>query len=294
MSGATSAWAGCVTRRRRSTGDEMSSAYGKILAPVIVPAGGWNLVINDSGGATTVTVPAGTYATVYDLGLELQGQIQAETGPPTHASDLVAITAIGQCTITSTETTSYTWGSSDSDLYEALGFAGTESVSSDVVTATSRVDHGWWPGVITRGTGSGAGVISDTGWVAENPSKSAISGSGKTREIGPTRPPYSRDLRIGLVNSTEHRDRARGPKIFLDRYRYSRLVWVPDRDDYYLATSLQSATQGDPGAPYYQDDDDAVHWWQVTLSRDPDIRRDQMRPDYAQIGLRLNAEPRAS
>lgn len=270
----------------------MSSPFGKFLAPVVVPTGGWDLVVVDAGGSSTVTVPAGAYATVYGLGLELQDQIRDLGGG--HANAIVLISAMGQCTIDDAATTAYTWASSDDDLCEALGFDGTESVSSSSVSATNTVTHAWYPGVLTRGSSDGAGVISDTGWIAENPSRSSVSGSGKTREIGPTRPPYMRDLRIGLVGSDEHRDRVRGPKILLDRFRYSRIVWVPDRDDYSLLMSIQNATQGDPGSPYFEDDDDGKNCWIVTLSRDPDIRRDQMRPDYAQIGLRLNAEPKTA
>jgi len=64
---------------------------------------------------------------------------------------------------------------------------------------------------------------------------------------------------------------------------------VPDRDD---VTVASTGTQGDPGSTSYDDDDTtSVDYWLVRLMRDPDIRRDQMRPDYAQIGLRFNAEP---
>lgn len=271
----------------------MSSAFCKFLAPITVPTGGWDLVLVDGGGSETATVPAGTYASVYDLGLELETQIQTIGG---HNNDAVEITPIGQCTITAATTLSYTWASSDSDLYEALGFAGSESVATGVVTATYYISHAWYPGVITRGSGSGAGIISDTGWLTDTGSRSGISGSGRRREIGPARPPWYRDLRIGLINSEETRDRTRGPKILLDRYRYSRLIWVPDRDNYYLDSgAIVGGDQGDPGAPYYQDDDDAtVDYWLVTLVRDPDVRQDQMRSDYVQIGLRLNAEPRSS
>jgi len=264
----------------------MSSAFCKILAPITVPTGGWDLVVVDAGGTETATVPAGDYLSMYHLGAELEDQLQAIGG---HGSDAVAISSVGQCTITSTATTSYTWASTSSDLYEALGFAGSETVSANVVTATNKVTHAWFPGTITHGTSGGAGVISDTGWIAENSSRAQISGSRKTREIGPSDPPYMRDIRIGLINSTEHRDRDRGPKILLDRYRYNRLLWVPDRDD---VTVASTGTQGDPGSTSYNDDDTtSVDYWLVRLMRDPDIRRDQMRPDYAQIGLRFNAEP---
>ena len=76
----------------------MSSSWGKFLGPITVPTGGWDWCLED--GSTTVTIPAGTYASILELCDELQTQIDGAAGI---IDVTVAVSSVGKVTITYTD-----------------------------------------------------------------------------------------------------------------------------------------------------------------------------------------------
>lgn len=260
------------------------SAFGKLLAPIVVPVGGWDFVFVDGGGPTTVTVPAATYGSALILGRALRSAIRAEGG---HAADTVEFSETGYCTMDLNGVVSITWASCDADLLTALGFAGSEAVLNDIVTGSLQHDMGWYPGVISLGTDRGVGLISDTEWQPENVAEGVVAGSGRTARVGPARPPYRRTLVFGKVSRAEMKHQSQGPICLKARWLYSDLYWYPDRAD---GTVADYGTQGDPGHPSYDTDEDCDYYL-VTVVGDPQLTQDTEHPDLWTVQVTLNAEP---
>jgi hypothetical protein len=269
----------------------MASPWGKFLAPIVVPTGGWNFVYVDSTGTQTATVAAGTYANILTLCDELHDKIEVESGADTC---VIAVTSVGIVSILITEDfDSITWASTNDDLEAALGLDGTETVSSNTITANNRHTYGWYPGVISFANGNtdtthGGGITRDSGWKPDDVTKAIISGSGKARIIGPARFPMTRTLSFGPLHRDEvFEDRSRGVVCLMDKWRTDELYWYPDRT---VGTVGSSDDQGDPGDPDYDVDADCDYWL-VTQNRASRITPAGGNPDWFNVQLVLNGEP---
>ena len=261
------------------------SAWGKFLAPVTVPAGGWVFGWNEAapGGAETVTVAAGSYATILHLVKDLSDELTAFD-----ATYGATVSSVGVVTITLESGATTDWASTDDDLEVALGFAGSESVSGTTLTASKKHRYGWYPGTISFGVTNGAGVTGDSGWIVEDQTIRSFAGSGSARLVAPARRLYTRSLRYGPIKRLEALEsRERGPAAFMDKWATDDIWWYFDRDDGVVGTY---GTQVDPGATSYDVDSDG-NYSIVTMSRQPDFTETGSNPDWFDVRLRLNAEP---
>ncbi len=258
----------------------MASQFSKFLAPVTVPTGGWDFVYNE-GDARTATIPAATYATILHLCEELQDQIDAESG----GSSTVAVTAVGIVSIEVTSLASVTWGSCSDDLLLALGYAESESIVSDTVTASLVHRFAWYPGVLSNV--GGVGLESDTDNRAGGDIARTVSGSGKGRSVGPARRNYTRALRFGAINRTEKRDKHRGPMAMEDMWLHQVLWWYFDRTDGVVGTY---GTQVDPGYPNYDEDADG-NYLKVYLDGDVLFVESTATPRWETLAFTFSIEP---
>lgn len=263
----------------------MASAYGKFLAQVTVPTGGWDLAFSTST-AESATVTAGTYGSVLSVGKELQDQLRALGGD--HTSDTVVISTtqgstLGKTTLTIAGVLSMTWASCDDGLTTLFGFDETESLSSSTVTSTNAHTHGWYPGHVSYNTGEG--IQYDSGWVADEVGVESIAGNGEMQSVGPDRLPYTRTLRFGALHRDEVVDeRDRGCACFFDRWRRVPIRWYMDREDGSVGSY---GTQGDPGA-YHNDDD--CDFYIIKVKGQP--RRTVLtHPDWFSFELTMHGQP---
>lgn len=264
----------------------MASQWGKFLAPITLSSA-WSFVFVDGGGSHTVTVAAGTYATPLHLARALRTAIRAIAGGA-HASDTVTISSTGYTTITCAGMTSVTWASCTAALKTYFGFS-SESVSGGAVTSTLAVTHGWFPGVITRGVALGEGLAEDTRWEADDVAAVAHSGAGSQHTTAPARYPYRRTLVFGLLGQAEVFDGTRGVRPLRDRRRTSEWYWYPDRDD---GTVANYGTQGDPGYPNWEDDDDCDYYIVSVLT--PPVATKLSRPDLFSVTLTLSCKAKVA
>lgn len=256
----------------------MTSPFGKFLAPIVVPTGGWAWVCD----AGTATIPAGTYATPLHLAETLEDQIISEIDTGT-----VVVSSVGITTITITGMTSVTWASCADALLTALGFDETEPVAATVVVSTSAHTHGWYPGTITEGVTGGIGISSDNSWEPEDLVEGNRSGAGQQAIVGPDRDVWSRTLMFGVIKRPEKVHPTRGPLCFgrVDKWRTKNIWWYPDRDDGVAGTY---GTQGDPAD---DDTDSDCDYYIVTVLGTPRFTPHASHPDFFTFQLRLNAEP---
>lgn len=258
------------------------SAWGKFLAKITL-SGSMSLEFDDASGTHIAKVNTLEHTTVLHLAKALQDGIDAViTG-----SSTVTVSSTGQVTIEIPGIVSVDWAASSSELYEILGFAGTETPSSDVLTATNRHTYGWYPGVITYGATRGEGLAEDSGWWPEDMVARQVAGSGAARLIAPSRMAYRRRLAFGVLHRDEVLDdRDRGVICLADRWATLPIAWYPDRDD---GTVGSYGTQGDPGA---YDSDDDCDWYSVTIAAPPRVDAGSVsHPDYFRVTLELNGEP---
>ena len=125
-------------------------AFSKWEARITVPTGGCDISVTDSGGTSTVTIPAGTYYWSSagdgsnDLPAELQSQLNADA--TLAGTFTVTISAgssgTGKLTIASTAAFSATWP--DSALRLLLGFDSSLS-SATSHTSDNHVQGLWLP-----------------------------------------------------------------------------------------------------------------------------------------------------
>lgn len=255
----------------------MSSAWGKFLAQVTVPTGGWTLDWTAAAGVTIATVPAGTYATVLHLCEALEDALVALGGA--HVTDTVTVSASGIVTITIDGITGVVWATTDDDLETALGLAGTEAPVGDVLTGTLIHAHAWYPGILSYGATRGEGITADDNPQPADDMIRQYSGSGVAQLVAPARRHYLRPLRFGLIRKAEAWHKQKGPVCLMDRWATLPLYWYPDRD---IGEVGSYGTQIDPGAPYYEGDDDG-DYHVVTVAEKPRIERNPSHPDWYSV-----------
>jgi hypothetical protein len=259
------------------------SAWGKFLAPITVPTGGWDFKIT---GEDVAVIPAATYATVLHLCAALDTVLEGID------DSTVTVSSVGIVTIMNDSMTGVDWGDCSDALLLVLGFDETESVLNSVVTANNPHTYGWYPGIISYGSTRGEGVADDSTWEPQDASVSSKAGDGTQTIIGPERLEYRRTLRFATIHKDEYNHPSRGAKRLMDLWRYSELFWYPDREDGVVGTY---GTQGDPGPTTYHDDDTldtaGSYYWLVTQNRTPRLQRNATHPDWFSIDLILNAEP---
>jgi len=272
----------------------MASPFGKFFAPITVPTGGWTLDWVASSGTSIITITAGDYADILALATQLQTQLRAlGAGPPDHTADAVQISRLGIVSIYIVAMTGQAWATTDAAFSEAFGFAETEAVASNYLVGTIPHAYGWYPGAISFGVGDGygAGIAADTGWIVADETLVTTAGSGASRIIAPARRRYTRTVRFGPLKKSEALDaRNRGPAALMDRWSTGVLRWYLDRDSADGA-SATVGTQMDPGAPEYDIDTDH-DYYKVTLIETPTITPIASNPDWFDVTLKLNAEPK--
>lgn len=256
------------------------SAFGKLLAPIVVETGGWDFTFKQGGVDKTVTIPAATYDTILEL-LDALSTVLDVLYTPT-----ITVSSIGIVVINIAEMGAMNWALTDSGFAQ-LGFTGTEAVVGTSITSTYAHHWGWYPGVPTFGSAGGVGLEDDTEWVAVEFAEGMVSGAGELAIVAPVRPPYERQLSFGAIKREEMRDRARGPICLRDRWRTKVLRWYPDRD---IGTVAAPGSQGDPGHPYYDLDEDC-DYWEVTVVGEPMLERHASHPDWIMVRVRFNSEP---
>jgi len=261
------------------------SAWGKFLAPITVPTGGWVFGFNEAapGGAATATVDAGTYATMLHLVFNLQTKLKV-----VNAAYAASVSSVGLVVVTLEAGATADWATTDDDLETVLGFDGSEAVSGSTLTATNKHQYGWYPGTISYGVANGAGVVADSGWVVEDQTIRTYAGDGSARLIAPARRLYTRSLRYGPIKRAEALEsRHRGPSALMDVWATGSVWWYFDRDDGVVGTY---GTQVDPGRTAYAIDSDGEYSI-VTMSARPDFMENSSNADFFDVRLRLNAEP---
>jgi len=256
------------------------SSFGKLLAPFVVPAGGWDFTFKQGETNRTVTIPAGTYATILELLDELEEQLDTSYTPT------VTCSSVGIVRIAITEMTAMNWALTSSGFAQ-LGFTGTEAVVSNSITSDEPHDRGWYPGTITHGAAGGVGYTGDEDWQAEHVTDGVVSGAGQLCNIGPARPPYRRTLTFGAILREEMRHKTRGPVRLRDTWGLVELRWYPDRD---VGSVARPGSQGDPGDPHY-DTDDSCDYWTVRVDGETRLTPAGSFPDYFTVSVTFNAEP---
>lgn len=250
------------------------SDFGKILASVTVPTGGYTLTWD----ADIVTVPAGTYPTALHLGEALRAAVS--TGG--YAST-ASFTPTGIFSISIAAMTSVVWAETSAGLITALGFDGDESVVSNAVTASNPHPDGWYPGTISFGAANGVGIAADTDWIPVDVADGVVAGNGQQSLIGPSRSIWERSLTFQYITRAEMQHRTRGPiALASSRWRYRELYWYPDRDD---GDCGDYGTQGDP------EDVATADYWLVTVASEPQFPSHAQRPDLFTPIVRFNGEP---
>lgn len=142
-------------------------SIGSVGVDITVPTGGWDLEYTDSeGGPLTATIAAGNY-TIAELVAAVQAAIIALTGD-VGANFTATLSAgesgTGKVTLNTTDTDwSITW--TDTDLRDALGFAGDISAVSTAQTGTKHVVGLWLPGNPSKfsmyGDGAAGSLVTD-------------------------------------------------------------------------------------------------------------------------------------
>jgi len=271
-----------------------SYPYGKLLWQVTVPTGGWDFDWTGGAGETrggrSVTIAAGTYATVLELCDALQTLIIDEG----YAASTVAVSSIGYVTITIDDTdVEEAWSTCDEDLLAVLGIGGVEAYVSDAVTGECPHTHGWYPGVASFGATNGAAPSEDSDWLDSWSVAEATSGAGLHHRVGPTRASWKRTLGWDLLHRGEVLDPLRG--VYAAGLAYcSPMRWYPDRT---LGTVDLPGTAGDPQtdgetAPGWPELDGCEEYgtgdyWPVYLAREPNRRLHQSSGLYRSARLEL-------
>jgi hypothetical protein len=262
------------------------SDFCKFLFPMTIATGGWDFATSRG----TVTVPAGTYSTGLELWGELEDQLDTDLAS---VEWTLSVSTEGIATVSGDD--GWTWSATDTDasLKDYFGFTGSETVASqglnEVLTSTKQHKFGWYPGVITYGTGEGDGIEDDTKWQADDVDNIGYAGTGAQRRVGPARNPYRRRLRFGLIHYDEaFGDKGRGPSDFKDAWQKLKFRFYPDRDDGTVATP---GDRGDPGPGTYDVDGDE-EYWRCSLVKDGIVlTKNDRNPDYWSVQIELNCEP---
>jgi hypothetical protein len=261
------------------------SAWGKILAPVVVPAGGWLWSWATGLDATNLaTIPAGTYGTILSLAEALETELDKLAG------STVEISSTGIASVKSNYLTAVHWASCADALLSTLGYSEDETITlpdttSATITATSRHRYGWYPGVLSHGAARGEGLAGDSAWQVADEVGRIVSGAGRMRALAPSRRRYTRTLRWAAIRRSEYEDQYRGPSLLEEHGATRSLRWYPDRAD---GVCDNQGTQGDPASSR---SDAAGYYWLVTLTEPPAVEWSSQYPDLCSVQLVLNGEP---
>lgn len=264
------------------------SIYSKWVWPIVVPTGGYDFVFEQSG-SYTATVPAATYASIFELCSALQTAINTVILGPDW---VVEVSSAGIVRVTSDNGAdwSLTYGSTDDALESILGLAGTETTTNEgggeyTIYATSTHLYGWYPGVISFGSTAGAAHTDESDWVPSWPRAEGVSGSGQMRRVLPSRPPWTRVVGWDLLLDDEILDPDRGIHAMATQAVQSTVRFYPDRD---VGTVATPGTQGDP-----HDDprDSETDYWLCYLDADLDWQLHGMSGAYRQLTLTIHGEP---
>ena len=257
------------------------SAWPKLIWQITIDSTNQTFGWDETGiGAKTADITAGSYATILELLAELKTQMDAAGG----ITFTLTVSATGQVTITGDAAWTWTAATTDDGLEAILGLDGTESVASNILTPTDAHTHGWYPGVTSFGSASGASPSSDTDWTPEWPAAEAVAGSGALRRIAPSRARWVRTVGWDLLTDDECLDVDRGVQA-LARAWTVPIRWYPDRD---IGTVASPGTQADP-----QDDpdDENADYWLVWLVEPPGWQLHAQSGAYRSVELVLHGEP---
>ena len=259
------------------------SNWGKYLAEIVVPTGGWVFGYN-RGGAATVTITAGTKPSILELCDELNDLLTAA-----HPADVWAVTVseVGFVVIDCDDGWSWTAATTNDDLEDVLGLDGTEAVLGvdDTLHANLQHSHCWYPGTITYDylTTRGVGPSTGCAWFAEDVAVRTWAGTGSQRTVVPSRCPVRRSLAYDLISLDEARDHRCGPAGMRERYQALRWRWYPDRAD---GTVAAPGGEINPWTEYDADDE----YYTVSLASAPDIKELRGSGKWASTTLVLNGE----
>ena len=122
----------------------------RLESRVTVPTGGWDIGVTDSGGSTTITIPAGDYyiqgtTSIYDT---FETELNSD-GTLNGTYTLTLQTGTGQsgrCNISTSGggNPAFTW--TDTDFRDVLGYTGNLSGSTSYLSTNSS-PHVWMPNV---------------------------------------------------------------------------------------------------------------------------------------------------
>lgn len=259
------------------------STWGKYLAEIVVPTGGWAFGYTYTG-AHTETIPAGTYASILELCSTLEALLAA-THPA--LTWVISVSEVGFVTIECDDAWVWTAATTNNDLEDVLGLDGTEVVAglANTLAANLQHSHCWYPGTITysylttRGVGPSSGVM----WVAEDVAVRTWTGRGAQRTVVPSRAPTRRTLSYDLIRHEEARDHRCGIAGMRERYLASRWRWYPDRADGVVGapgSEINPWTEYDPDDEYYT----------VSLAMAPAITERRGSGRWCSVELVLNGE----
>jgi hypothetical protein len=252
-------------------------------ASITVPAGGWRYAFSDSAGRDSAILASGSYSSVWSLAADLDSKMDTAGG--TFRVSTCGGTNTGKLRISSASKWTTVFANCSSDLLSVLGVSADNTVSSYVLTPTSRPRWVWFPGLITLGPTRGEGLETDDGWVPEDVAVVGRAGSGASRVIGPSRQVHYRLVRFGWIGRSEREDMYRGPAMLEKAGRTKKLVWYPDRD---TAIPTNVGTQGDAEE---NNQDSSCTYWLVAQNVPPKIERRPEHPDWFSVELNLNGEP---
>lgn len=117
----------------------------KLLAQITVGSG-VQIVASDSGGLVTCAITATTHGSV----LEVLDDVATQLTAGLSGTFTAACSAAGIVTLTSDAAWNIIWSTTTDSLSTMLGYAETESVSAQVLTATLQHRYGFYPHVGAR------------------------------------------------------------------------------------------------------------------------------------------------
>lgn len=127
-------------------------AFSKFEHRVTVPTGGWSMDFTDSGGTSTVTVPAGTYywssagSESNDLPAELAAQLNADATLAGTYTVTISAGSFGTGKVTIASSVDFTAEWNVSALRLLFGFDGDlDTVSTDSFVSDNHVEGLWLP-----------------------------------------------------------------------------------------------------------------------------------------------------
>ena len=258
------------------------SSWGKFLCEISVPTGGWVFAWVEGATSEEATIPAGTYSTV----LHLLSTLDTLMGAEVVGGAYITTNELGYVSITTDDFTELDLTNSSAALYTLLGFTGSETAVSHVVTSANPHTHGWYPGGITyNSTSRGVGLASGKLWLPVDSAIRTWSGSGKGRIVTTGNLLRRRTARFDLIDQTEAEHPTRGPLILADTHLSKSWRWYIDRA---VGTP---GSQGIQGNPWTHTDTTFGGYWKVTIAEAPAIQTRPEHPTKYSVEVVFNGEP---